>query len=487
MSEKTSKKEKQASQTQKPSGLLNLLRMRFNSKKTDLKPTSDDFKEKLNEVSSKYFKEAEKTAEKAENDAEEALDLVYKTNGKERKPLEEASISKAAQSGALNAQNAVSAKNNDKITPKSAKNEEKTDKIAQGEKTESAIGAPKTQTAVASKEAIGGNLGSGVDRLKEYLEDYKKSKADEAERKTQEEADYVQKLQELADKIAEEASGVREKYDALTDYDYYKDKLPEIPESLGLTEKELPEFDKDKQTAEAESKANAEKQLKVDEINADFAKTKTEIENEAKDAEKSSAELAKKLVKNYDAQREQNEYELLRRGLARSSVAVLSLNNIEAEKVQQLNSLAVSLSEKLDSANSKLLSAQADLAKSLESADKEALAKAQELFERALTDYEKEKQEAIDFNNNIKKLEAEYQIKRTNAMETSDKLAQKFAEAYAGVNERTKKEEMYSTLDKLVDGMTREELVDLLYKVPNLQRSLGDLAYGYLYNKAMKK
>lgn len=46
---------------------------------------------------------------------------------------------------------------------------------------------------------------------------------------------------------------------------------------------------------------------------------------------------------------------------------------------------------------------------------------------------------------------------------------------------------MYSVLDKLVDGMTREELVDLLYKVPNLQRSLGDLAYGYLYNKAMKK
>lgn len=274
---------------------------------------------------------------------------------------------------------------------------------------------------------------------------------------------------------------ILKKHEGKTDYDYYKDKIPQVKPSLELTPLDDVVINEDeirKSVEERLTKKNAESQADLK------AKTQEKIDKlvESINAEKEKSESAEaKLASTIQSAKDDISMDALKRGLQRSSIVIQQLSKLDGKLADELVDMQKSLQQSVESSTQKINALEEFLDESLANLDGDL---ASEIEKEILTETQnlKNKQaEVVKFNNNIKKLESDYQLKAQKQQASADEQEEKLKAEYKGIANRTKKDELVEACKKFLGGMSKADAINYLQSSKKLQDALGDRYYDVYY------
>lgn len=280
---------------------------------------------------------------------------------------------------------------------------------------------------------------------------------------------------------------VNKKFEGVTDKDYYpEEEMVKIPASLDLEKMDVPTIDEDKlreEISEEETKKiDAEKKKLEDNSLKEQENKRAEIENE-----QLKSEIKKQEIQDiYDDYKVSVESDALKRGLARSSVALLSIEGVESKRANELVKVAENLTSVINGLEQDIVKLQQGLNASLEQLDLELAENINKEIKTKIESLEKKRQEAIEFNNKVSEMEAEYQMKRLDNMDEAAKLEETLAKKYYGYAESDKREQKVQLALDYFSSMDKTTALNAIISSPELASVLGD-AYYDLYYYTMRR
>lgn len=289
--------------------------------------------------------------------------------------------------------------------------------------------------------------------------------------------DKMKTLDDLLKKVYE----ITDKYSNITDRDYYSELLPELKTSLGLTKLDDIEIDEDKLREEITNALT-----KTKENNAEKLKTDTEIKindilNELESKRANATATASEIEDIYNTAKEDTSTEALKRGLQRSSIVLLQLNGLDKAKAESLSDLAKTLSAELQSGEEKIAQLNRELDQSLEALDLELATEIQTELDNEIEKLNEKRKEIITFNNNVERIEAEYNLKASASTEDYLKLEESLAEKYKGVAYKDKMTEIIEACKEYFGSLDRDTALKELSKNDDLIKALGERFYDIYY------
>lgn len=281
-------------------------------------------------------------------------------------------------------------------------------------------------------------------------------------------------------------------FENVTDEDYYPEDYIEkkmasnIPDSLGLEEKEVPDIDEDKVRADVEKEQTKKKNEETENLTKTTESKIDEINENIDSLKKNAKSSEDEINKIYDNYKVNVENDAIKRGLARSSVAILKLDGVESGRAEKLSGMAETLSNNINNLESEIIKLQKNLDVSLSNLDLELSDKINSEIEAKIKKLKEEQNKAIEFNNNIKKLEAEYQLKRGDKRDEINKLEEELRKTYEGKAQEDKNNQILNVAMDFFNKMSRKDAINMIATRPDLAQIMGDSYYD-LYYYIMRK
>lgn len=287
-------------------------------------------------------------------------------------------------------------------------------------------------------------------------------------------------------------SDIDQKFENITDADYYPENYIEdalksnIPDSLNLEKMEVPEINEEDIRAEIEesekSRTEMEKEILKKEAQAQEKLKKDQIEELKETSKKESDEIGQ----IYDEYKVSVESDAIKRGLARSSVALLSMENVEGERARELSRVAENLTKSINKVESEIIDLQGDLELSLSNLDLELAVNINEKLEKKIAQLTETREKAIKFNNEVNEMEAQYQLKRGNQNDEIKALEEELRTKYEGYAQADKANQKLDIAYDFFKNMDRAKALEIIVGSPELAKSLGS-GYYDLYYYVMRK
>lgn len=273
--------------------------------------------------------------------------------------------------------------------------------------------------------------------------------------------------------------------------DSYHEKVKlveeEMPETLGLTKKSEVEVDEEGLREKVEQEATADydtkKQRLEDEIIADQERLETEITSQ----ESAAASQRESIDSTMDAMRLVAENDALKRGLARSSIVVSRLGNIEDSRAEKLIDLSNTLSSKLTSIEKEIDDLNAKREVSLSNLDIELALEIENRLASKVAELKKTQEGVLEYNNKITQLEAEYQADRSKKMSDQKKAQYEFESKYGDDIKKQIMTDKYNYVSDYLNTMTKQEAITVLMTNPEFAQQLGDYFYDLYYTQSRRK
>lgn len=301
------------------------------------------------------------------------------------------------------------------------------------------------------------------DKLKEKEEDKKNKDSSSIENQK------TETINETQNDSSKTSSSLKDKpvKDIIEDlkniYETYQRKdYIDAPDSLGLETKTVQEKNDEDFLNEAKNSLDQKYKTKTKQTSDTFEeKINTAMKKRDEETEKYKSNK-QEIDEIYSQSKTNTENQALKRGLARSSIVINQLASIENSKAQELTNL---LNDYTKSLEEKELNIE-DLTNQKENALKELdIEYALELDEKIAdlkNDYEKEKNEVIEFNNQVKKLEAEYQLKLDNEKQDKQTHLNKLEKDYGvDVTQSIISEKQFEYLKAYFDSFDKEYSIAL--------------------------
>lgn len=236
--------------------------------------------------------------------------------------------------------------------------------------------------------------------------------------------------------------------------------------------------------SDEELKKSAEKSLSqyqkdgIDSINESSANSEKELKSKREKVDENMQSALSSLKADYDAASERIDNDVLKRGLARSSIAVTGKADLERDYLSSAETLRSGYVKQLDDIDSEISSIGAKLKKALDDFNLSYAAKLNETLAELKAEREKKQDEVLKYNNEIRAKQAELDRKRIetenkiNSSKKVDSAAQD--QLYKAIYD--KMDAYLSTMDK---GAARLEIRNhTLY-----EQHLSPQYYYMLYNK----
>ncbi|MCH5163995.1 MAG: hypothetical protein J1F36_03175 [Clostridiales bacterium] len=288
-----------------------------------------------------------------------------------------------------------------------------------------------------------------------------------------------------SDKLKELESFVKNQYE-----NYLPSKsatTPDVP-SYERYEYEAPSDEQIKKSAETElgdyvlSGENS--------IRDEYAQKAKELEANKASSEKQYVDSSQKLKSAYDEAAEALSNDSLKRGLARSSIALNNQAAATQAYTQNVNSLIEQRNQKIAEIDEELNSLDGQLQSALNSFKIGYAAKLTERINELKAEREKNKQEAIKYNNSLLKDEYEQSInkQKTDSDLYSKALSQKQREEAIkdslSAEDKSKIEKsIYDKVVEVLDSMSFDDAKELFNSEPIFRNILSDYYYYTLYYK----
>lgn len=199
--------------------------------------------------------------------------------------------------------------------------------------------------------------------------------------------------------------------------DYINDlKNPELPDLSkdaipdGVTYERLEQEKPDKEEIEASAKAQLadyeNKGLKG--IDENIEAERTQLDKNKESAEKAALEAAADLESTYSKAKESVSNDLLKRGLARSSIAAEKVSGLESEKADKLSGLSSEVADKLSEIETNLAALETKRTQAINDFNIGLAAKTAEKIGELTAEREKLYADALKYNNALSEKEQSY-------------------------------------------------------------------------------
>ena len=255
---------------------------------------------------------------------------------------------------------------------------------------------------------------------------------------------------------------------------YGKNQLPEKPRLPDVPEYERMEYDAP--TDDAIGESGIEKEIAA--LEKKYA-SDSEAARENNENAKKSVELG------YEAAKRNTDSDMLKRGLARSSIAALSKAEIESEEASAKAGLDASLSRELNEISGKLGELSAKREEALNDFNLAYAAKLTQRITELKSERDKKVAEALKYNNTL--AEKEHGAKVDKQMKESelynDALSQKKKEnELSGITE-SDYQNIYSQIAQKLRGLNAHDARDIVLNNPSVRKSLNNTYYYKLYDE----
>lgn len=261
----------------------------------------------------------------------------------------------------------------------------------------------------------------------------------------------------------------------------------EMPETLGLQKKENIEIDEEALLEEVSNLTKGEYDIKKNKTLGDYEddrevlESQREIESQSSERKKASVEEA------YDRARIATENDTLKRGLARSSIAVFGLANIEDGRAKQLAGEASALEEALSKIERDLVSLERKRDLSLDNLEISLANDIERRMAEKLSALREAQEKVLEYNNKIQQMESEYQADRSKQLSDQKKAQYEFESKYGGEIAKKLAQQKFDIALKFLNKLTRTEAIKTLISTPELARVLGDSYYDLYYVQSRRK
>ncbi len=268
---------------------------------------------------------------------------------------------------------------------------------------------------------------------------------------------------------------------------YSQNDYVDAPESLGLQTVDVPEKTEEELLSLAKASLESKYNQKAETTNDSFAKQIESLLASKENAQKTAEQKTQQITSTYDNSIKETEAQALKRGLARSSIIISQIAGLEGEKASELSGVLSNLQDNLLESENQINKLESELQVALNNLDLEYAVELETEIENARTEYEKARQEAIEFNNNVAKLEAEYKLKldqqKLNKQSELTQLENKYGADYTKNLIAT---EQYNYLKNYLDTLDKDYAISLLLTNKEFQSILGD-RYSELYQYLRSK
>ena len=271
-------------------------------------------------------------------------------------------------------------------------------------------------------------------------------------------------------------------FEGVTDRDYYPESSKvDIPPSLDLEKMEVPEIDEEKIGEEVFKEESEKVQTKKDNL-LTSTENKAQAKKDEIEEKKLASEREREEIKSiYDDYKVSVESDAIKRGLARSSVALLSIEGVEAGRAKELSRVAQDLTSSISSIENEILKLQQDLDSSLSALDLELAENINEKIKKRIDELEDKRNDAIKFNNQVNEMEAEYQMKRLESVDEATALEEELQKKYEGFAENDKREKKVEMALSYFSSMDKTSALAAIISSPELAAALGNAYYDIYY------
>lgn len=260
------------------------------------------------------------------------------------------------------------------------------------------------------------------------------------------------------------------------------ENLPELPE-YDYLEYDAPDDEQIKQTAEdsLSDYLNSGKNA----IEEESALAKAEKEAEKVAAEQAAQENANTIASNYDAANKAVASDTLKRGLARSSIAVNKTSEIETGKAEALNAAAQAASAEQAKLDSELSALEQERQKALNDFDIAYAAKVTEKINELTAERDEKIKEVTEYNNKLKEQENQDAEERAELILELQKQAAENGELTGAIAdaENYKYEAKYTAIYNFLSGLSDAKAKEYIRSDADIRNALTDYYYYKLYNE----
>lgn len=276
---------------------------------------------------------------------------------------------------------------------------------------------------------------------------------------------------------------IDKKFENITDKDYFPlDAFSNaIPDEIEVEKYDVPEIDEEKLRAEITESETSKNEIEKNNLQNQTEK-KTEKIYDTIESMKTASEKEKQEIQEiYDNYKVNVENDAIKRGLARSSVAILSMDNLESSRAKELSRVAENLTTSIVNAEKEISSLQKDLEISLDNLDLELAENINKELKKRIDELEEERKEAIKFNNSVEEMQADYKRKIADSKNTQSAIEAKLLEEYKGAAETDKREQKLDVAMKYFNTMDKTSALKIIINSPELARVLGEDYYTLYY------
>lgn len=319
-------------------------------------------------------------------------------------------------------------------------------------------------------------------KSKEKEEENKQKKSFEQENKEQEnnfEKDKEEMKKLTVSEALEKANEIAEKYK--------RGDILEAPKNLGLEKIDVPSKTNEQIEKEANNLVSEKYETSKQKSNSNFNNKIDEILKANENMILKNEQNKKDINSYYDASKKETENQALKRGLARSSIVIGELASIENSRANELSNLLSSFQNSLDENEKQIQKYTQEKEQAIEELDIKKALEIEQKISSLLDEYEKTKNDAISFNNNVDKLEAEYRLSFEKQKQEKQKEALKMQKTY-GTNyqEEEMRQKQYDFLENYLDSLEPSYALNILLTNKEFKIMLQD-KYSKLYKHIASK
>ncbi len=307
------------------------------------------------------------------------------------------------------------------------------------------------------------------------------------------ENDGIRYLTELWDSLVNASENKKKKNSAIDEIEDFinsygdskvpsKPKLPDAPEYERLTY-DAPSDESIREQAESELssfKSQGEKG-----IDKEIQTLKEKYDSDLMSAKDSYDSAAKSAETSYEAAKRNVDNDMLKRGLARSSIAANKQAELESGAAAKKTNMANAYFKQVDELNSKISALESQRQEALNDFNLSYATRLTELVRQLTDERDKKATEALKYNNTLTEKEhaaqVDKQLKESDLY--SEALSQREKENALG--QATEKDylEVYTEIASKLRTLNKNDAREIVLNNPNVRVSVGNTYYYKLYDE----
>lgn len=293
---------------------------------------------------------------------------------------------------------------------------------------------------------------------------------------------------ETTKKINDSTTKAKSVFEQFNDIDNRYSNLANTDNKLELEKVEYTKPTQSQVQKRAQESLESYKNSSINSINENFDKKNQNINEDIESAKKNNLNEINSIKQNYENVKQNAKDDAIKRGLARSSIIVNTLSNLDQNMIDSLTNKANELNSALTSFENEKNLLEVQKQNALTNFDIEYAVKLQDKITEINSEIEQKQQEVLEYNNKIAEKEAQWE--KDNSEKAYDKtveMAKLMAEHGITVFEILKQNEKYGIAKNHFQTLSKEDAINELKNNSDYLKHLGSSFYNKLLTELEKR